>query len=111
MMVGFEFLVYVGVTYIGICFILTSEGVTNIVQSAVAITFINEISRMALFMFDTEADLVDTGRYRLRVGQRLECESACIDDRRFLCKLSAYPGILVTTAIAIIFVTFQASCV
>jgi hypothetical protein len=47
---SFEVTVWISVLIIGSGYILTTEGVSNLVQATVAITFINEIDNMAIFL-------------------------------------------------------------
>mmetsp|Transcript_2978 Transcript_2978/g.4560 ORF Transcript_2978/g.4560 Transcript_2978/m.4560 type:complete len:118 (-) Transcript_2978:268-621(-) len=47
----YELVIWIVVLLIGILYILTSVGAGNIVQAAVAISFINEIDNMAVIMY------------------------------------------------------------
>ena len=49
LVVCYEFIIWIGVLLIGIVYILTSQGAGNIVQAAVAISFINEIDNMVMW--------------------------------------------------------------
>ena len=51
MVVLYELLIWVCVLMVGIVYILTTEGIGNIIQAAVAISFINEIDNMAVMLF------------------------------------------------------------
>ena len=59
-----SFFVLLAVLYVGILYIVTTDGVGNIAQAAVAISFINELDNMSLLLYGTEAELAVAGRYR-----------------------------------------------
>ena len=62
----YEFLVWVSVLLLGVHYILTIEDVGDVVQAAVALSFINQIDNMALFIFGTNGEKLETDHFRCK---------------------------------------------
>ena len=61
LILSYEFIIWVSVVLVGINYILVSETLGDLVQAAVAITFINELDDMAAFLYgDNAEDIKDT---------------------------------------------------
>ena len=64
----YEIAIWVIVLLVGILYILTTEGVGNIVQAAVAISYINDIDNMAVeIIFGDISDLVRNEKFRCQM--------------------------------------------
>jgi hypothetical protein len=62
----YELAIWVFVLLIGIQYILTTESAGNIVQAAVAISYINEIDNMAVIILAGITKEIDTSQFRCR---------------------------------------------
>lgn len=64
----YELLFSVAVLLVGLGYIITASGASNVIQTAVGITFVQDLSTMALFFYEKEAELCKYGRYRRTEG-------------------------------------------
>jgi len=62
----YELVIWIVVLLIGILYILTSVGAGNIVQAAVAISYINEIDNMAVIIYGDFGRHIKSQRYRCK---------------------------------------------
>jgi hypothetical protein len=60
--VCYEAGIWSGVLVVGNYYVLTSNGISNLVQACVALLFINEIDNMAFWIIDSENDDADYGK-------------------------------------------------
>lgn len=98
----YQILLWLSTFIIGILYIITSEGVTNIVQAAVAITFLMELDNLCLFMYGKESELVHTGRYRTdELFYKFPIEFIPNDQQKWLNNNTILPLILVIIDILI----------
>ena len=67
LVVVYESLIWIAVFLDGIMYILTSKGVGNIVQAAVAIAFIMDIDNVAVFLFGLAAESNERSKYRCKL--------------------------------------------
>ena len=59
MILFYELLIWVAVLLVGINYILSAETLGDLVQAAVAITFINELDDMAVFLYGDIAKFIE----------------------------------------------------
>ena len=92
LVVLYEFFIWMSVFLDGIMYILTSKGIGNIIQAAVAIAFIMDIDNVAVFLYGGAAEMNETTRYRCK----LPIESK--ESRSWAFILSTVPAIIATAA-------------
>lgn len=81
---------------VGLFYILTSIGVTNIVQNAVAITFIMHLDNMCLFLYGKDASVILEGKYRTdEVFYKFPKEHTCYEKQKWLSWTTILPSFLV----------------
>jgi hypothetical protein len=99
----YELLIWVAVLLVGINYILSAETLGDLVQAAVAITFINELDDMAVFLYGSWAK-VNEVRY-------VRCDKPVLDPRDST-ELSAFFTIpvIVSVSFGIIYGIYKSYC-
>jgi hypothetical protein len=103
LVLSYEFLVWIAVVLVGINYILVSETLGDLVQAAVAITFINELDDMAAFLYGGLAERIRVAYFR--------CDKPTFDDNAsvFFSTLLTMP-VLVSISCGIIYGIYNSYC-
>ena len=97
-------MMWISTFVVGLFYILTSIGVTNIVQNAVAITFIMHLDNMSLFLYGKDASLVLEGRYRteeLFYKFSSKENNISYEEQKWITWTTILPGLLVVSTLII----------